>query len=156
MIWILVLLSVTFISPMPPASPATEASSAQVSGPSLTVVRGRAVCYDASGREVTSLFGCPETGGRFGFASSDGNLYKFLPGDTMTPVFTDSRVRQSELQLTARLHGLDQLEIIKVQSIKAGKLYDIFYYCDICSITAYVPGPCPCCRNELEFREKPQ
>jgi hypothetical protein len=74
----------------------------------------------------------------------------------MTPVFADSRVRQRELQITARAHARDELEIIKVQSIKAGKLYDIFYYCDVCSITAYVPGLCPCCRNELEFRETPQ
>ena len=58
-------------------------------------------------------------------------------------------------QITARLHSGDQLEIIKVQSVKEGKLYDIHYYCDVCSITAYVPGLCPCCRNELEFRETP-
>jgi len=74
----------------------------------------------------------------------------------MTAVFTDTRVRQRELQVTARLHAGDQLEIIKVQSVKEGKLYDIFYYCEVCSITAYTPGLCPCCRNELEFREKPQ
>jgi len=43
-----------------------------------------------------------------------------------------------------------------VQSVKEGKLYDIFYYCEVCSITAYTPGLCPCCRNELEFRESSQ
>jgi len=86
--------------------------------PQLTVVRGRAVCLNSAGREVESPFGCTETGSRFGFASQDGKLYKFLPTDTMTTVFTDTRVRQRQLQLTARLHDGDQLEIIKVQSIK--------------------------------------
>ena len=122
----------------------------------LTIVRGHVVCLNSSGREVQSPFGCTETGSRFGFASQDGKLYKFLPADTMTTVFTDSRVRQRQLQLTARLHSGDQLEIIKVQSIKDGKLYDIYYFCDVCTITSYTPGLCPCCRNEMEFREKSQ
>ena len=122
----------------------------------LAIVRGRAVCLNSAGREVESPFGCTETGSRFGFASQDGKLYKFLPTDTMTTVFTDSRVRQRQLQLTARLHSGDQLEIIKVQSIKDGKLYDIYYFCEVCTITSYTPGLCPCCRNEMEFRETPQ
>lgn len=122
----------------------------------LAIVRGRAVCLNSAGREVESPFGCTETGSRFGFASQDGKLYKFLPTDTMTTVFTDSRVRQRQLQLTAKLHSADQLEIIKVQSIKDGKLYDIYYFCDVCTITSYTPGLCPCCRNEMEFRETPQ
>jgi hypothetical protein len=62
-------------------------------------------------------------------------------------------VRERELQITARLREGNQLETIKVQSVKDGKLYDIYYFCDICSIRAYTPGLCPCCRNELEFRE---
>ena len=153
---ILVPLLATLFFPMSASSLSAEVSyNFQGEGPALTVVRGRAVCLDVSGHEVGSLFGCPESSG-FGFASRDGRLYKFLAADTMTPVFTDSRVRQRELQITARLHAGYQLEIIKVQSVKAGKLYDIFYYCDVCSITAYVPGLCPCCRNDLEFRETPQ
>jgi hypothetical protein len=122
----------------------------------LTVVKGHAVCLNSAGREIESPFGCAETGSRFGFAGHDGKFYKFLPTDTMISVFTDIRVRQRELQLTARLHNGDQLEIIKVQSVKDGKLYDIYYFCDVCTITSYTPGLCPCCRNELEFREKPQ
>jgi rubrerythrin len=47
------------------------------------------------------------------------------------------------------------LELIKVQSIREGKLYDIYYFCEICNIREYAPGLCPCCRNELEFRETP-
>jgi hypothetical protein len=154
---ILVLLLSTFFFPLPFSSLAAELSfNFQGEGPALTVIRGRAVCLNAAGNEVGSVFGCPETSTRFGFASRDGRLYRFLAADTMTPLFTDRRVRQRELQITARLHARDQLEIIKVQSVKEGKLHDISYYCDVCSITAYVPGLCPCCRNELEFTETPQ
>jgi hypothetical protein len=154
----LVLLLTMLLLPAPDSLLAAEAGPAtlQGEGPTLTVVRGRAICLDAGGNEADPLFGCPGTSTRFGFASRDGRLYRFSQADTMTPVFTDPRVRQRELQITARLHAGNELEIIKVQSIKDGKLYDIFYYCDVCSITAYVPGLCPCCRNELEFRETPQ
>ncbi len=155
---LLVLLLATLLFSVPTSLLAAEVGSSnpQGEGSALTVVRGHAVCLDARGNVVDSLFGCPSTSIRFGFAGGDGRLYRFSPADTMTPLFTDTRVRQRELQITARLKAGNELEIIKVQSVKDGKLYDISYYCSVCSITAYVPGLCPCCRNELEFRETPQ
>ena len=33
----------------------------------------------------------------------------------------------------------DQLEIVLVQSIREGKLYDIYYFCELCNIRAYAP-----------------
>jgi hypothetical protein len=151
------LLTILFFQ-LPLSSQGAALASISLQGDSYTlaVIRGRAVCLNAAGAAVESLLGCAEATSRFGFASKDGRLYKFLPTDTMTAVFTDTRVRQRELQITARLRAGDQLEIIKVQSVKEGKLYDIFYYCEVCSITAYTPGLCPCCRNELEFRERSQ
>jgi hypothetical protein len=128
---------------------------AQAGEQSFVVVRGRVVCLDALGRDEQSFLGCNEANKSFGFESKSGKLYKFIPSDPMTPIFTDNRVRQSELQISARMHSGDRLEIIKVQSIKEGKLYDVFYFCEVCNIRAYVPGLCPCCRNELEFRETP-
>lgn len=148
---ITVLLSATLSS-----TAAANPISLQAGGYTLAVIRGRALCLDAAGREVETLFGCNEASQRFRFASKDAKLYTFLPADPMTAVFTDVRVRQRELQLTARLHTGGQLEVIKVQSVKEGKPYDISYFCEVCTITAYTPGLCPCCRNELEFRETPQ
>ena len=128
---------------------------AQAGNQSMVVVRGHAVCLNALGRDDESFLGCTEANHNFGFESKSGKLYKFPSTDAMTAIFTDNRVRQRELQISARLHSGDQLEIIKVQSVKEGKLYDVFYFCEVCNITAYVPGLCPCCRNELEFRETP-
>ena len=126
---LLVSLLATLVFPMPPSALATTLGSINQQGKdhTLAVIRGHAVCLNSAGREVEPLFGCAESGSRFGFASKDGRLYKFLPTDTMTAVFTDARVRQRELQLTARLYAGDELEIIKVQSVKEGKLYDIYY-----------------------------
>jgi hypothetical protein len=128
---------------------------AQGSDQSLVIVRGHAVCLDALGRDDESFLGCSGANHNFGFESKSGKLYKFLPTDPMTAIFSDNRVRQRELQISARLHSGDQLEIIKVQSVREGKLHDVFYFCEVCNIKAYVPGLCPCCRSELEFRETP-
>jgi hypothetical protein len=120
---------------------------------SLAVVRGRVVCLDPRGRD--DAVACSDATTTFSLVDADGKRYKFLPSDSSTAMFVDSRVRQRELQITARLLSEDRLEIVTVQSIRDGKLYDIYYYCELCNITAYAPGPCVCCRQELEFRETP-
>ncbi|MEK6320557.1 MAG: hypothetical protein AABN33_02615 [Acidobacteriota bacterium] len=151
----LVALLVTLVLSPPLSSLAAAANPINLQGEdyTLTVIRGRAVCLDAAGREVDALFGCNEA--RHGFAGKDRRLYRLSATDAMTAMFSDARVRQRELQVSARLRAGDQLEVIKVQSVKEGKLYDIVYFCEVCNVKAYAPGLCPCCRNELEFRETP-
>jgi hypothetical protein len=119
----------------------------------LIISRGRAVCLDEAGRPADQLFECNTR--RYGFVDKDRKLYAFIKGDTASEVFNDSRVRRLELQISARLHSGDRLELIKFQSIREGKLYDLYYFCEICNIRAYAPGLCPCCRDELELRETP-
>lgn len=139
-----------------PLSHVVEARQLKDSDPrALVVIRGRAVCLDESRNRMDALFGCNEQPGRFGFVDKEGKLYIFDPADSSTAVFTDERVRARDLQITARLNLKKQLELIKVQSIREGKLYDIYYFCEICNIRAYAPGPCPCCQKELEFKETP-
>jgi hypothetical protein len=121
----------------------------------LAVLQGTVVCIDASGKERNAFFECKQPESHFLLKSKDGKIFGFLPNDSESAVFTDSRVRQRELQITGRLHSDNKIEIVKVQSIKDGKLYDIYYFCQLCNIKAYAPGLCPCCRNELEFIETP-
>jgi hypothetical protein len=119
------------------------------------VLKGRASCVEPSGRIVPTDSDCATESVKFLFHAEDGNTYSFVPDDALTAMFTDHRVRERELQLTAWQRQKGQIELVAVQSIKNGKLYDIFYYCDVCNISAYAPGPCPCCRRELEFKETP-
>jgi hypothetical protein len=119
------------------------------------VVTGRAICQEPTGGSIPDDVDCSIESVKVSFHSRNGNTYSFVPDDALTAMFTDHRVRQRELQLTAWQRQGDQLELVAVRSIKSGRLYDIYYYCDICNITAYAPGPCPCCRRELEFKETP-
>lgn len=121
----------------------------------LVVIRGRVVCLDEANGPPDSVFGCGNQSSRFAIVGKDAKLHSFDPADSLTAIFSDERVRSRELQVTARLNAKGQLELIKVQSLREGKLYNIYYFCEICNIRAYAPGPCPCCRNELEFRETP-
>ena len=118
-------------------------------------VRGRVVCVDGSGKRVTGEGECDLHKQRLGFAAADGKLFTFWREDTLGAMLADPRVSKYVLQLIARLHMKDQLETIKIQAVREGKLYDLFYFCHVCNITAYAPGPCPCCYAELEFIERP-
>jgi hypothetical protein len=146
------LVALLYLQPFSPAA-ARQLDSAAPG--TLVVIRGRVVCLDESGNRTSGLFGCDISTSRFGLVDRDEKLHSFDLAEASTAIFRDDRVRARDLQITARLNSKKQLELIKVQSVLGAKLYDIYYFCEICNIRAYAPGPCPCCRNELEFRETP-
>ena len=113
-------------------------------------LRGRVVCVGPSSKVQP----CDEAPSRFALQSSDGKLHRFLVLDVMTGMFADERVRQRELLVRVRPMP-DGIEAIKVYSIVAGRVHDIDYFCEVCNIVAYAPGPCPCCRQALVLRESP-
>jgi rubrerythrin len=123
--------------------------------PPQVVLQGRVACLDESGHRLDAEKNGNQANPVYELLTRNGKRYKFSPDDLMVPIFTESRVRKMELQITALLHENDLLELIKVLAIKEGKLYDIYYFCDLCNITAYGPGPCPCCFEPLIFIEKP-
>ena len=118
-------------------------------------VRGRMVCLDASGKQFSAQSHCDLHKEKSGFVTTEGRLFTFWPDDTTGSMRADPRVSKDQLQLTARLRTNGQLETIRIQAVRDGKLYDVYYFCDVCNITAYAPGPCPCCYQELEFIERP-
>ena len=132
-------------------NPSQSAKSLKSQVQEITL-RGHAICLDEQGKPSTT---CTEGAHRFGFQTSDNKLYSFLAADSMAEMFESSAVRERLLQITAASRGDNRLELIKILSVREGKLYDIFFFCDVCNITAYAPGPCACCRKELELKETP-
>jgi hypothetical protein len=39
--------------------------------------------------------------------------------------------------------------------IERGKKYLVTYWCDVCSIRSYTPGPCACCQQETQLDLRP-
>ena len=122
--------------------------------PKHTVLQGRVVCLDSHGQPLPADKECPEPF-KLVLNSNDGRTHSFVSNDALAPMLADTRVRPRTLRITALVHSDDKLEALSVQSIKGGKVYDIYYFCQLCNITTYTPGPCPCCRQELEFKEAP-
>ncbi len=111
-------------------------------------VRGHIICFDVSNHRLD----CEKASAiRFAFQATDEKLYRFLPTDVLTAMFADQQVRQMELQILGLLREKDQLEIVKVQAFKEETLHDVYYYCYVCSITSYAPGPCVCCGKDVEL-----
>jgi hypothetical protein len=131
------------------------AQEKKAASPPQVVLRGRVACLDESGHRLDAEKDSNQASRNYELLTDDGKRYKFSADDLLVPMFTESRVRRMELQITALLHKNDLLELIKVLAIKDGKLYDFYYFCDVCNITAYGPGPCSCCFQPLVFIEKP-
>ena len=54
-----------------------------------------------------------------------------------------------------RAPGTKNLQVVLVQTVKGGKVYDVDYWCEVCQISGNRPGPCVCCGDDVELRERP-
>lgn len=84
-----------------------------------------------------------------------------LDGDDVTrKVLHDQRVNGFEVEVKGHYTAPDRF-LIDPSHTRAmlvrqdGKLKMITYWCDICAIRAYTPGPCVCCQREttLDLRD---
>lgn len=91
------------------------------------------------------------------FRTESGEIYTLLSNRTSSALFLDTNLQSRTLLLGGRmLPGTRVFEVTRnVRSIREGKVYELFYYCDICSITGIDPGPCMCCRDDVHLIEEP-
>ena len=75
-------------------------------------------------------------------------------------VLNDKRLNGAELDATGHFTSPDHFVVDpnharSVLTRKDGKLKMITYWCDVCSIRSYEPGPCWCCQAEtiLQLRD---
>ena len=92
----------------------------------------------------------------WGIKTADGRCYTLLRGRFAEAIFLDTRVREKELLLKARLFpGTQIIEVTALRSVRAGVVQDLYYYCDICDIESVSPEPCGCCQGPVVLVEKP-
>lgn len=127
-------------------------SGAATSADKNLVVSGRLVCLGADLKETS----CQGAATRLALKADTGRLYPLAPGDAANTLLQEKRLQTRQFRLTLRsLDGGKTFQIVKTQLIRAGKVYDFHYFCEICNITTYAPGPCMCCRAPTEYREAP-
>ena len=127
-------------------------SGPATSGDRNLVVTGRLVCLGANLEETS----CQDAPGRPALKADTGQLHVLAAGDAANTLLQEKRLQTRQFRLTMRsLDGGKTFQIVKTQLIRGGKVYDFHYFCEICNITTYSPGPCMCCRAPTEYREAP-
>lgn len=84
-----------------------------------------------------------------------------LAGDGSTEhVLHDKRLAGMEIEAKGHFAAPDRFQVDPfhthaLATFKNGKRLMITYWCDVCSIRSYEPGPCWCCQREtsLDLRE---
>lgn len=143
-------LSLTAQAQDKPATPAGTQDDAKE-----VALRGKIVCLtEELDKRFNVVPNCDKQHHVYSLKTADGKIYPLLPTDSAAAVWMDERFRKRDLQITARsFPDTNHIEVIKIQSWVSAKLYDLYYYCDICAITAFKPGACECCQEPVEFRE---
>lgn len=88
--------------------------------------------------------------------TKEGRLYPLFkdPGSRM--FFKDKNLLKKPVELTGRVwKESSMLQVLSVRTVRAGKLHEPHYWCDICKIKRFEPNACDCCGAPLEFREEP-
>src|SRR4051794_6880414 len=120
-------------------------------------LRGKVVCLS---EEMQQLYGAPlpeKHQHGYGFKAENGSYYSFLRTPLSEGVLTDTNFQSKTLLIKGRVFPKTQiLEITgNLHSVRNGKLNELYYYCDICSIKSSSPGPCMCCREPVHLVEEP-
>lgn len=82
--------------------------------------------------------------------------YRLLASDDeMKETLEDKRIAGRMLQVEGNWKTPDTFQVQRFFTVHDGKLFKLTYYCYVCNITTYKPGPCECCQRPVEPREVP-
>jgi len=86
----------------------------------------------------------------------DGKAIPLVKDDGSRMFFKDERLLNRPMRLTGRLiPEVGMLQVVKVHSLRNGKLHDVYYWCNVCSIRRYEKNACDCCYGPMELIEEP-
>ena len=92
------------------------------------------------------------------FKADSNNVFHVIRNDRSEALFADTNLFSRTLILKGVVDpGSKKFEITtKLHSLRNGRRYELYYYCDVCSIVSSDPGPCMCCRDPVLLVEKPE
>lgn len=86
--------------------------------------------------------------------TDDGKILPIVKDAGGRMFFKDAKLLNRPMRITGKLLPDTQiLQVINVHSIVNGKLHDVYYWCDICTIRGYEAGICDCCGDKMVFKE---
>ncbi len=136
--------------------PAASRPSAGGEAPRAVTVRGELVCLAEEMRDRHGVQIPPVHDHLRGIRTEDGAFLVLIRNSTSAALFSDARFQGRKLVLTGRIFPRSSLlEVARTDWIKDGKVFSVYYWCEVCSIQTVDPGPCACCQAAVELREKP-
>ena len=134
----------------------------QAEKPAAFEERGRIVCLIEEMKEKYKADAAPAHEHLVGFKVEDktapngARYYTLYRNAASEALFVDKRFKERELRLFGRIFPSSSvLEVSRFLWYKDGKLMDVYYWCQVCSIRGVDPGPCACCQAKVELREAP-
>lgn len=96
--------------------------------------------------------------GGFALVTDDGHIYPLVKDDGGRMFFKDERLLNRPMRLSGKLVADGRLlQVLQVRSISnKGERYEVYYWCDICSIKRFEKQDCDCCGALMELREVPE
>ncbi len=82
---------------------------------------------------------------------------KSLSGDEPTSkILRDARLNGKTLEARGRFVGAGEFRIDPIETrpmvlVEGDRKLRVTYYCDVCSIRTYSPGPCMCCQADTRL-----
>ena len=88
--------------------------------------------------------------------TDDGKVYPLIKNSGSRMFFKDKALLNRPMRLTGRLlPGSQLLQAVEVHSLRMGKLHEIYYWCNVCSIRRGEKSDCECCGGPMELKEEP-
>jgi hypothetical protein len=89
--------------------------------------------------------------------TDDGKTYPLIKDGTSRMFFSDPKLLNRPIRVGGRLfQDTHLLQVLEVNSIVKGKLHEVYYWCEICSIRRNEKlKQCECCGGPMELMEVP-
>lgn len=88
--------------------------------------------------------------------TKDGKIYPLIKDSGSRMFYKDKALLKRPMRIVGRvLPGSQLLQVLEFHGLKQGKLIEIYYWCDICSIRRYEKNLCECCGGPMEKMEVP-
>ncbi len=88
--------------------------------------------------------------------TKEGKIYPLIKESGSRMFFRDKRLLNVPVRLTARaLPGSQLIQVLDMHQVKNGKLHEVFYWCDVCSIRRLEKNLCECCGGPMDLYIEP-
>jgi len=89
------------------------------------------------------------------FVTDDGQALTLVGDDYSTSQLADPELKDRYWELRGNLKPDGVFEVLRLFTIKDGKLFRVTYFCVICNIRSHHHALCMCCQDDTELQELP-